>query len=72
LIHNWYGYLDVSVGMWRWLKNRCGVVARFERQLIWLEDAMADRLSAMRGLGESYSDVIMRIAGQEALATRRG
>ena len=23
---------------------------------VWLEDAMADRLSAMRGPGESYSD----------------
>ena len=33
---------------------------------------MADRLGAMRGPGESYSDVILRIAGQEALATRRG
>jgi hypothetical protein len=39
---------------------------------VWLEDAMADRLAAMRGPGESYSDVIMRIAGREALATRRG
>jgi hypothetical protein len=33
---------------------------------------MADRLGAMRGPGESYSDAIMRIAGEEALATRRG
>jgi len=33
---------------------------------------MVDRLRAMRGPGESYSDVILRIAGQEALATRRG
>ena len=33
---------------------------RSER-LIWLEDAMADRLSAMRGAGGSYSDVIMRL-----------
>jgi hypothetical protein len=36
---------------------------RFERQLIWLEAAMANRLGAMRGPGEDYSDVIMRIAG---------
>jgi hypothetical protein len=28
---------------------------------VWLEDAMADRLSAMRP-GESYSDVILRLA----------
>jgi len=41
-------------------------------RLIWLEDAMADRLGAMRGPGESFSDAIIRIAGQEALATRRG
>ena len=31
-------------------------------RLIWLEDVMADRLGAMRGHGESYSDVILRIA----------
>ena len=30
-------------------------------RLIWLEDAMADRLGAMRGSGESYSDVILRL-----------
>ena len=41
-------------------------------RLIWLEAAMVDRLGAMRGPGESFSDAIMRIAGQEALATRRG
>ena len=29
---------------------------------VWLEAAMVDRLGAMRGPGESYSDVIMRIA----------
>ena len=43
-----------------------------DKRLIWLEDAMADRLGAMRGPGESFSDAIIRIAGQEALATRRG
>jgi hypothetical protein len=32
-------------------------------RLIWLEDAMPDRLGAMRGPGESYSDLILRIAG---------
>jgi hypothetical protein len=41
-------------------------------RLIWLEDAMADRLAVIRGPSESYSDAIVRIAGQEALATRRG
>jgi hypothetical protein len=34
--------------------------------LIWLEDAMADRLSTMRGPGESYSDLILRLAEIEA------
>jgi hypothetical protein len=39
---------------------------------VWLEDAMVNWLGAMRGPGESFSDAIIRIAGQEALATRRG
>jgi hypothetical protein len=30
-------------------------------RLIWLEAAMADRLDAMRGPGESYSDLILRL-----------
>jgi hypothetical protein len=30
-------------------------------RLIWLEDAIADRLGAMRGAGEDYSAVILRI-----------
>ena len=30
-------------------------------RLIWLEDAMADRLGAMRGPNENYSDVILRL-----------
>ena len=34
-------------------------------RLIWLEAAMVDRLGAMRGPGESYSDVILRIAAQK-------
>ena len=34
-------------------------------RLIWLEAAMVDRIGAMRGPGESYSDVILRIAGRE-------
>jgi hypothetical protein len=37
---------------------------RAER-LIWIEDAMMDRLGAMRGPGESYSDVIMRLVETE-------
>jgi hypothetical protein len=34
-------------------------------RLIWLEDAMADRLGAMRGPGEDYSAVILQIAARE-------
>ena len=30
-------------------------------RLIWLEAAMVDRLGAMRGQSESYSDVILRL-----------
>jgi hypothetical protein len=29
---------------------------------VWLEEAMADRLGAMRGPGESFSDAILRLA----------
>jgi hypothetical protein len=35
-------------------------------RLIWLAAAMVDRLGAMRGPGESYSDVILRLAEIEA------
>ena len=31
-------------------------------RLIWIETAVADKLAAMRSPGESYSDVILRIA----------
>jgi hypothetical protein len=34
-------------------------------RVIWLEDAMADRLGAMRGPGESYSEVILRLVKLE-------
>jgi len=37
--------------------------------LIWLERTAADRLSAMRGPGESYSDVILRLIELEAQST---
>jgi hypothetical protein len=30
------------------------------RRLIWLDRAVVDRLRAMRGPGESYSDVILK------------
>ena len=32
---------------------------------IWLPRAVVDRLAAMRGPGESYSDVILRLASRE-------
>jgi hypothetical protein len=35
------------------------------QRLIWLDRAMVDRLRAMRGPGESYSDLILRIAVQK-------
>jgi hypothetical protein len=31
-------------------------------RLIWLDDVVVSRLRAMRGPGESYSEVILRIA----------
>jgi hypothetical protein len=31
-------------------------------KLIWLDRAVVDRLRSLRGAGESYSDVILRIA----------
>jgi hypothetical protein len=33
-------------------------------RLIWLEPNMVDRLRAMRGPGESYSDVILKLANE--------
>jgi hypothetical protein len=33
-------------------------------RLIWLDRAVVDRLRAMRGEGESYSDVILRLAAE--------
>jgi hypothetical protein len=31
-------------------------------RLIWLEPSVVDRLRSLRGPGESYSDVILRLA----------
>jgi hypothetical protein len=39
-------------------------------RLVWLDRAVVDRLRAMRGVGESYSDVILRIAKETTPATR--
>jgi hypothetical protein len=35
------------------------------KKLIWLDRSVVDRLRSLRGQGESYNDVIMRIEGQE-------
>ena len=35
-------------------------------RMIWLEASVVDRLMAMRGPGESYSDVILRLVEIEA------
>jgi hypothetical protein len=32
---------------------------------VWLEEVWVDRLGALRGPGESYSAVILRIAGRD-------
>jgi hypothetical protein len=32
-------------------------------RLIWLDRSVVDRLRSLRGPGESYSDVILRLAG---------
>ena len=37
--------------------------ARGERE-IWLDPQVVDRLAALRGPGESYSDVILRLASE--------
>ena len=34
-------------------------------RLIWLERRMLDKLNSYRRAGESYSDVILRLAGEE-------
>ena len=39
---------------------------------VWLPPNVVDRLKEQRRPSEGYSDVILRIAGREALATRRG
>jgi hypothetical protein len=33
-------------------------------RLIWLERSVVDRLNHLRGPGEGYSDVILRLAGE--------
>lgn len=40
-------------------------------RLIWLDHGVVARLRAMRGPGESYSDALLRLAG-ETTPTKRG
>jgi hypothetical protein len=39
-------------------------------RLIWLERAVVDRLRSLRGPGQSYSDVILRLVEQEGSHAR--
>jgi len=36
-------------------------------RLIWLDEVWVDRLSAMRGPAESYSDAILRLVGRRRM-----
>jgi hypothetical protein len=38
-------------------------------RLIWLDHAVVARLRAMRGRGESYSDIILRLAADAGSST---
>ena len=37
------------------------------QRLIWLDRAVVDRLRSLRGAGESYSDVILRLASESVV-----
>jgi hypothetical protein len=39
---------------------------------VWLDDVWVDRLGAMRGPGESYSDVIMRLIAATSTERHHG
>ena len=43
--------------------------AKGERH-IWIDDRQADKLGAMRGPGESYSDVVLRLVAMEGACGR--
>jgi hypothetical protein len=45
------------------------VTERGERT-VWLDPSLVNRLKAMRGAGESYSDVILRLVEMEAKGRR--
>jgi hypothetical protein len=52
-----YGRISISVS---WVTG----LAQGEK-LIWLDRAVVDRLRFLRGPGESFSDVIVRLVGME-------
>jgi hypothetical protein len=39
-------------------------------RLVWLDRAVVDRLRALRGPGESYSDVILWVAAEDVERTK--
>jgi len=39
-------------------------------RVVWLDAAVVDKLAALRGPGESYSDVILRLVQIDAKAAR--
>ena len=41
-------------------------------RMIWVDRAVADKLSALRGPGESYSDVILRLVEIESNGAKKG
>jgi hypothetical protein len=41
-----------------------------DERLVWLEQAVLDRLNAKRAPGESYSDVILRLVEMERLTRK--
>jgi hypothetical protein len=49
-----YGRISISVS--------CVTVVAQGEKLIWLDRAVVDRLRLLRGAGETFSDVILRIA----------
>jgi hypothetical protein len=52
-----YGRISISVS--------CVTVVAQGEKLIWLDRAVVDRLRAMRGAGESYSDAVLRLVKLE-------
>jgi hypothetical protein len=56
----WRSWARSEAGLWSYEPE---LNAKGER-LIWLEPRVVDRLRSLRGWGESYSDVILRLAAE--------